>query len=168
MFGGRNGSAVVAVLDDPGATAALCPFVNAPCVLAPIAARSPAVPARRTAMKRWLARARSLVRIRERGRTETLRFADLVLDPDTRAVRRAGRAIELTPIEFSLLELFLRNPRKVLTRASIFTQVWGFDFGPMSNSLNVYIGYLRRKTEAAGEPRLIHTVRGVGYALHEP
>jgi two-component system, OmpR family, response regulator MprA len=91
-----------------------------------------------------------------------------VLDPDTREVHRHGRQIELTPIEFSLLELFLRNPRKVLTRAFIFTEVWGFDFGRMSNSLTVYIGYLRRKTEAAGEPRLIHTIRGVGYALHEP
>lgn len=97
-----------------------------------------------------------------------LRFDGLVLDPETRAVHRAGRPIELTPIEFSLLELFLRNPRKVLTRAFIFTEVWGFDFGRMSNSLTVYIGYLRRKTEAAGEPRLIHTVRGVGYALDEP
>jgi two-component system response regulator MprA len=97
-----------------------------------------------------------------------LTFDGLVLDPETRAVHRAGRPIELTPIEFSLLELFLRNPRKVLTRAFIFTEVWGFDFGRMSNSLTVYIGYLRRKTEAAGEPRLIHTVRGVGYALDEP
>jgi two-component system response regulator MprA len=97
-----------------------------------------------------------------------LRFGDLVLDPETRAVQRAGRAIELTPTEFNLLELFLRHPGKVLTRAFISTEVWGFDFVGMSNSLNVYIGYLRRKTEAAGEPRLIYTVRGVGYALQEP
>ena len=91
-----------------------------------------------------------------------------VLDPTTRRVRRARRAIELTPIEFSLLELLLRNPRCVLTRSVIFRQVWGFDFGVMSNSLNVYVGNLRRKTEAAGEPRLIYTVRGVGYVLREP
>jgi len=97
-----------------------------------------------------------------------LRFDNLVLDPETREVHRAGRPIELTPIEFSLLELFLRHPRKVLTRAFIFTEVWGFDFGRMSNSLTVYVGYLRRKTEAGGEPRLIHTIRGVGYVLNEP
>ena len=76
---------------------------------------------------------------------------------------RAERRIDLTPIEFSLLELLLRNPGRVLHRTEIFRQVWGFDFGPSSNSLNVYVGYLRRKTEAGGEPRLIHTVRGVGY-----
>ena len=79
----------------------------------------------------------------------------------------AGDPIELTRTEFSLLELFLRNPRQVLTRSIIFERVWGFDFGPTSNSLDVYIGYLRRKTEAGGKPRLIHTVRGVGYALRE-
>jgi two-component system response regulator MprA len=82
-------------------------------------------------------------------------------------VRRAGDAIELTRTEFSLLELFLRNPRQVLTRSIIFERVWGYDFGPTSNSLDVYIGYLRRKTEAGGKSRLIHTVRGVGYALRE-
>jgi len=108
-------------------------------------------------------------RLRRRGRSpeEVLRFGDLVLDTRSRTVRRGKRAIVLTPIEFSLLELFLRNPRRVLTRPYISTEVWGFNFGPMSNSLNVYIGYLRRKTEAAGEPRLIHTVRGVGYVLRE-
>ena len=79
----------------------------------------------------------------------------------------ASGAIELTRTEFNLLELFLRNPRQVLTRSLIFERVWGYDFGPMSNSLEVYIGYLRRKTEAGGEPRLIHTVRGIGYALRE-
>ena len=99
---------------------------------------------------------------------DVLRFGDLRLDPTTRRVLRARRAIELTPIEFSLLELLLRNPRCVLTRSVIFRQVWGFDFGVMSNSLNVYVGNLRRKTEAAGEPRLIYTVRGVGYVLREP
>jgi two-component system response regulator MprA len=97
-----------------------------------------------------------------------LRFGDLSLDPVTREVRRGRRSIVLTPTEFKLLELFLRNPRRVLTRSVIFSQVWGFDFGVMSNSLTVYVGILRRKTEAAGEPRLIHTVRGVGYVLREP
>jgi two-component system, OmpR family, response regulator MprA len=96
-----------------------------------------------------------------------LGFADLELDTGTREVRRAGDSIELTRTEFSLLELFLRNPRQVLTRSIIFERVWGYDFGPTSNSLDVYIGYLRRKTEAGGKPRLIHTVRGVGYALRE-
>ena len=99
--------------------------------------------------------------------TETLRFADLELDPGTREVRRDGKRIELTRTEFSLLELFLLNPRQVLTRSVIFERVWGYDFGFASNSLDVYIGYLRRKTEAGGKPRLIHTVRGVGYALRE-
>ena len=88
----------------------------------------------------------------------------------TRRRARCGAAtatIELTRTEFNLLELFLRNPRQVLTRSLIFERVWGYDFGPTSNSLEVYVGYLRRKTEAGGEPRLIHTVRGVGYALRE-
>ena len=96
-----------------------------------------------------------------------LRFADLELDPKTREVRRAGEPIELTRTEFSLLELFLLNPRQVLTRSVIFERVWGYDFGFSSNSLDVYIGYLRRKTEAGERPRLIQTVRGVGYALRE-
>jgi two-component system response regulator MprA len=109
-----------------------------------------------------------VLRRRERDRGDLLRFADLVLDPQTRQVYRGGRSIELTRTEFNLLELFLRNPGRVLARRLIFTRVWGFDFGAMSNSLNVYIGYLRRKTEAAGEARLIHTVRGVGYVLREP
>ena len=113
-----------------------------------------------------LQRVRVLAR-RDRDR-DVLRFADLELDPKTRQVRRGGRSIELTRTEFNLLELFLRNPRRVLARRLIFTRVCGFDFGAMSNSLNVYVGYLRRKTEAAGESRLIHTVRGVGYVLREP
>jgi DNA-binding response OmpR family regulator len=96
-----------------------------------------------------------------------LRFNDLALDTRTRDVSRSERAIELTPTEFRLLELLLRNPRQVLTRELIFDRVWGFDFGPSSNTLSVYIGYLRRKTEADGEPRLIHTIRGVGYMLRE-
>ena len=95
-------------------------------------------------------------------------FDDLELDPRTREVRRAGRLILLTPKEFSLLQLFLDNPRRVLPRRDIFLRVWGFDFGPMSNLLHVYVGYLRRKTEAGGKQRLIHTVRGVGYILREP
>jgi two-component system, OmpR family, response regulator MprA len=111
------------------------------------------------------ARLRALLRRTTNGTGETLRFADLELDPGTREVRRRGEPIELTRTEFSLLELFLRNPRQVLTRSVIFERVWGYDFGYASNSLDVYIGYLRRKTEAGGKSRLIHTVRGVGYAL---
>jgi two-component system, OmpR family, response regulator MprA len=111
------------------------------------------------------ARLRALLRRTTDGAGEMLRFADLELDPGTREVRRAGEPIELTRTEFSLLELFMRNPRQVLTRSIIFERVWGYDFGYASNSLDVYIGYLRRKTEAGGRPRLIQTVRGVGYAL---
>ena len=98
---------------------------------------------------------------------DVLQFSDLELDLGTREVRRGQRPIELTRTEFALLELFLRNPRQVLTRSIIFERVWGYDFGPTSNSLDVYIGYLRRKTEEGDAPRLIHTVRGVGYALRE-
>jgi two-component system response regulator MprA len=120
------------------------------------------------ALEELLARVRALLRrATEEDSGEVLRFGDLELDPGTREVRRGDRSIELTRTEFSLLELFLRNPRQVLTRSVIFERVWGYDFGFGSNSLDVYIGYLRRKTEAAGEPRLIHTVRGVGYALRE-
>ena len=96
-----------------------------------------------------------------------LRFGDLELDRDSHEVRRAKRLIELTPTEFALLELFMSNPGHVLTREFIFTRVWGFDFASMSNSLNVFVGHVRRKTEAGGEPRVIHTVRGVGYVLRE-
>jgi two-component system response regulator MprA len=120
------------------------------------------------ALEELLARVRALLRRTNEDGGEVLRFADLELDPGTREVKRGDRRIELTRTEFSLLELFLRNPRQVLTRSVIFERVWGYDFGFGSNSLDVYIGYLRRKTEAAGEPRLIHTVRGVGYALREP
>ena len=102
------------------------------------------------------------------GDDEVLRFGDLSLDPGTREVRRGDRSMELTRTEFLLLELLLRNARQVLPRELIFDRVWGYDFGANSNSLEVYIGYLRRKTEAGGEPRLIHTVRGVGYVLREP
>ena len=117
------------------------------------------------ALEELLARLRALLRRSGDGDGEVLRFADLELDPATREVRRNGRTIELTRTEFSLLELFMRNPRQVLTRSIIFERVWGYDFGFSSNSLDVYIVYLRRKTEAGGEPRLIQTVRGVGYAL---
>jgi two-component system response regulator MprA len=119
------------------------------------------------ALEELLARLRALLRRTTSGSGEVLRFADLELDPKTREVRRAGEPIELTRTEFSLLELFLLNPRQVLTRSVIFERVWGYDFGFSSNSLDVYIGYLRRKTEAGERPRLIQTVRGVGYALRE-
>jgi len=121
------------------------------------------------ALEELLARVRALLRRTTDGdgSSEILTFADIQLDLGTREVRRGGREIELTRTEFALLELFLRNPRQVLTRSIIFERVWGYDFGFASNSLDVYIGYLRRKTEAGNEPRLIHTVRGVGYALRE-
>jgi two-component system, OmpR family, response regulator MprA len=119
------------------------------------------------ALEELLARLRALLR-RTVGDEGPLTFADLMLDPGTHEVRRGDRAIELTRTEFLLLELFMRNPRQVLTRDVIFDRVWGYDFGPSSNSLEVYVGYLRRKTESGGEPRLIQTVRGVGYALREP
>jgi two-component system, OmpR family, response regulator MprA len=114
------------------------------------------------------ARLRALLRRTTDGSGEVLRYADLELNPGTREVRRDNEPIELTRTEFSLLELFMRNPRQVLTRSIIFERVWGYDFGYASNSLDVYVGYLRRKTEAGGKPRLIHTVRGVGYALRGP
>jgi two-component system response regulator MprA len=120
------------------------------------------------ALEELLARVRALLRRGGGDGAETLRFAGLELDPRTREVRRDGEDVELTRTEFSLLELFLRNPRQVLTRSLIFERVWGYDFGSGSNSLDVYVGYLRRKTEAGGKPRLIRTVRGVGYALREP
>jgi two-component system response regulator MprA len=121
------------------------------------------------ALAELLARLRALLRRAGNGDDagDVLRFADLALDLGTREVRRGDRAINLTRTEFSLLELFLRNPRQVLTRSVIFERVWGYDFGPTSNSLDVYIGYLRRKTEEGDRPRLIHTIRGVGYALRD-
>jgi two-component system, OmpR family, response regulator MprA len=121
------------------------------------------------ALDELLARIRALLRrTTPAAGDRPLGFADLELDPVTRDVRRGDRSIELTRTEFLLLELFLMNPRRVLTREVIFDRVWGYDFGPSSNALEVYIGYLRRKTEAADEPRLIQTVRGVGYVLREP
>ncbi|MEA2494408.1 MAG: two-component system, OmpR family, response regulator MprA [Thermoleophilaceae bacterium] len=118
------------------------------------------------ALEELLARVRAL--LRRSGWEEehqTLRFGDLELDPIAHEVRRGERLLELTRTEFLLLELFMHHPRQVLTREQIFDGVWGYDFGPASNSAEVYVGYLRRKTEAAGEPRLLHTVRGFGYVL---
>jgi two-component system, OmpR family, response regulator MprA len=119
------------------------------------------------ALRELQARLRALVR-RIDTPAKPLWFADLRLDPLTRDVFRGERGIELSRTEHSLLELFLRHPRQVLSRSTIFERVWGYDFGSSSNSLGVYMGYLRRKTEAGGEPRLLHTVRGVGYILREP
>jgi two-component system, OmpR family, response regulator MprA len=119
------------------------------------------------ALEELLARIRALLRRGSPSTDGVLRFADLELDTGTREVRRGGDKIELTRTEFNLLELFMVNPRQVLTRSIIFERVWGYDFGFASNSLDVYVGYLRRKTEADGKTRLIHTVRGVGYALRE-
>ncbi|MFL6019703.1 MAG: response regulator transcription factor [Gaiellaceae bacterium] len=120
------------------------------------------------ALAELLARVRALLRRSADEAVDVLHFGDLELDPATREVRRDGDPIELTRTEFALLELFMLNPRQVLTRSIIFERVWGYDFGFGSNSLDVYIGYLRRKTEQGGKPRLIQTVRGVGYAIREP
>jgi two-component system, OmpR family, response regulator MprA len=120
------------------------------------------------ALDELLARLRALLRrsgISAGGQVQ--RFHDLELDPVSHQVKRGDRVIELTRTEFALLELFMLHPRQVLTRPVIFDRVWGYDFGPGSNSLEVYVSYLRRKTEAGGEPRLVHTVRGIGYVLRE-
>jgi two-component system response regulator MprA len=123
------------------------------------------------ALEELLARLRALLRraapldLQAGQVAEVLAFADLTLDPGTREVRRGGREISLTRTEFALLELFLSYPKHVLTRGRILEEVWGYDFPTSGNALEVYVGYLRRKTEAANEPRLIHTVRGVGYVL---
>ncbi len=121
------------------------------------------------ALRELMARVRAMLRRRgaEGEASEALAYADLRLDPRSHEVRRGARELTLTRTEFSLLEMFLRHPRQVLTRAVIMEDVWGYDFGASSNSLGVYIGYLRRKTEAGGEPRLLHTIRGVGYVLRE-
>ena len=120
------------------------------------------------ALRELQARLRALLRrTGEEATDEALQFEDLVLDAAAHQVRRGERMIELTRTEFLLLELVMRHPRQVLTRSQIFEHVWGYDFGPTSNALGVYIGYLRRKTEEGGEPRLIHTVRGVGYILRD-
>ena len=120
------------------------------------------------ALAELLARLRALLRRRPEDSGEVLRFADLSLDPITREARRGDRSFTLTRIEFDLLEMFLRHPRQVLTRELLLHQVWGFDFDSGTNSLAVYVGYLRRKLEEGGEPRCIHTVRGVGYVLRDP
>ncbi len=119
------------------------------------------------ALRELQARLRALLRRATEADGEVLRYGDLVLDPLAHEVRRGERPIELSRTEFLLLELFMRHPRQVLTRSTIFENVWGYDFGPTSNALGVYMGYLRRKTEAGGEPRLLHTVRGVGYVLRD-
>ena len=115
-----------------------------------------------------LARVRALLRRSSNGDTSLLRFADVSLDRGAREAARGTRRIELTRTEYNLLELFMRHPRQVLTRGQIYERVWDYDFGPLSNSLSVYIGYLRRKLEDGGEPRVIQTVRGMGYVLREP
>lgn len=122
------------------------------------------------ALEELLARLRALMRRSEPAPGDgasILEIADLTLDSRAREAGRGGRTIELTKTEFELLHLLMRHPRQVLTRSQIFEAVWDYDFGPSSNSLEVYIGYLRRKTEASGEPRLIHTVRGVGYVIKD-
>jgi two-component system response regulator MprA len=125
------------------------------------------------ALEELLARLRALLRRAHAPEGEDdldearLSFSDLTLNVATREVRRGDRPIELTRTEFALLEMFLKRPRRVLERAFILEEVWGYDFPTTANSLEVYVGYLRRKTEAEGEPRLIHTVRGVGYVLKE-
>jgi two-component system response regulator MprA len=114
-----------------------------------------------------LARLRALLRRTKSERQPVLTFSDLTLDTNTRQAYRKGREINLTATEYDLIELFLHHPRQVLTREVIFDRVWGYDFGGESNVLDVYIRYLRQKLEEAGEPRLIFTVRGVGYVLRE-
>jgi len=119
------------------------------------------------ALAELLARLRALLRRRSGAEGEVLRFGDLSLDLGTREALRGDRPFSLTRIEFDLLELFLRHPRQVLTRDVILDRVWGYTFDSGTNSLAVYVGYLRRKTEAGGESRYLHTVRGVGYVLRE-
>jgi len=120
------------------------------------------------AYEELLARVRALLRRQRSGESATLRFADLSLDTSTWQARRGERSVEsLSPTEFELLALFLRHPHQILRREQILEQVWGYDFDGETNVLDVYVGYLRRKLEAAGEPRLIHTVRGVGYVLRQ-
>jgi len=120
------------------------------------------------ALEELLARVRALLRRNHPGREGLLRYDDLELDQGTREVRRGDRGIALTRTEFALLELLMRHPRIVLSRDTISERVWGHDTRFGSNTLDVYVGYLRRKTEARGEPRLIHTVRGVGFVLRQP
>lgn len=120
------------------------------------------------AFEELLARVRALSRRRAPIESDApLNFADLTLDPTTRMAQRGDRTIELTAKEYDLLELFMRHPNQVLTRDQIYDRIWGYDFGGESNIIEVYIRYLRSKLEANNEPRLLHTVRGVGYALRE-
>jgi two-component system response regulator MprA len=120
------------------------------------------------ALKELVARIRALLRRSAPNAEANLHFEDLSLSRETRIVRRDQRMIELSRTEFALLELFMEHPRIVLSRSQIFEHVWGYDFGPTSNALGVYIGYLRRKLEAGGEERILHTVRGIGYVLRLP
>ncbi len=124
------------------------------------------------ALRELLARIRALLRRAgeedDGGQQRTLEFEDLRMDLSAHEAWRGERLLALTRTEFLLLEMFLRHPRQVLTRSAIFEHVWGYDFGSSSNSLGVYMGYLRRKTEVGDEPRLLHTVRGVGYVLRTP
>jgi two-component system response regulator MprA len=119
------------------------------------------------AVDELLARVRALLRRRGPAVGSELRLGDLTLNPTTRIVQRGGRELTLTPKEFDLLLLFLQHPRQVLTRELLFERIWGYDFDGESNVLDVYVGHLRSKLEAGGEPRLLHTVRGVGYVLRE-
>lgn len=119
------------------------------------------------ALDELLARMRALLRRRQPRDRELLRFSDLSLDTAAREVKRGDEVIELTSQEFDLLELFIRHPRQVLNRDVIYEKVWGYDFGGESNVIEVYVRYLRSKLEASGKPRLIHTIRGVGYVLRE-
>ena len=119
------------------------------------------------ALNELLARIRALVRRAKKEAPDILTFVDLRLDTGTHQAFRGERVVELTAKEYELLELFLRNPRQVLTRDLIYDRVWGYDFGGESNIIEVYVRYLRQKTESDGEPRLIYTVRGVGYVLRE-
>lgn len=114
-----------------------------------------------------LARVRALLRRTQQDRAPILSFTDLTLDTSSRQATRQGRTISLTAKEYDLLELFLHHPRQVLTRELIFDRIWGYDFGGESNVLDVYIRYLRQKLELNGEPRVLYTVRGVGYVLRE-
>ncbi|HST90044.1 MAG TPA: response regulator transcription factor [Ktedonobacterales bacterium] len=119
-------------------------------------------------LEELLARVRALLRRRNPEQTEVLRFDDLELDTGSRVARRGPREFNLSTTEYELLQLFMRRPRQVLTRDIIMDRVWGYDFEGESNVLEVYVGYLRTKMEAGGEPRLLHTVRGAGYVLREP
>jgi two-component system, OmpR family, response regulator MprA len=120
------------------------------------------------ALRELQARLRALLRRTDHSGESVLRFADVELDPAAHVCRRGGETIALSRTEFALLELFLRHPERLLGRSTIFEQVWGYDFGPTSNALGVYVGYLRRKLEQGDRPRLLHTVRGIGYVLRGP